>query len=260
MKKIKRKTMLYKTGVEYGDYTLNHVQGCFHGCKFPCYAMQMAKRFGKIKCYEEWIEPYIVENTLELLDLELPKLSKRIKFVHMCFTTDPFMSGFPEVEEMSLSIISKINSYNIPVEILTKGILPFKLKQISNNRDNVFGITLVSLSEKFREKYEPGASLYNDRIKSLRECHDNGMKTWVSIEPYPTPNICEQSLVDLLEAISFVDYIVFGRWNYNKEVGSYKNCKVFYNEQSKIVETFCLKRGIKLHIKEGTRMIGESDR
>ena len=32
MKKVKgyieRKTMLYKTGVEYGDYTMNHIQGC----------------------------------------------------------------------------------------------------------------------------------------------------------------------------------------------------------------------------------------
>lgn len=43
MKTIERKTMLYKTGVEYGDYTINHVQGCAHGCKFPCYAMMMAK-------------------------------------------------------------------------------------------------------------------------------------------------------------------------------------------------------------------------
>lgn len=31
MKTIKRQSMLYKTGVEYGDYTLNHVQGCAHG-------------------------------------------------------------------------------------------------------------------------------------------------------------------------------------------------------------------------------------
>lgn len=35
---IQRKTMLYKTGVEYGDYTMNFVQGCSHGCKYPCYA------------------------------------------------------------------------------------------------------------------------------------------------------------------------------------------------------------------------------
>lgn len=53
MKKVKgyieRKTMLYKTGVEYGDYTMNHIQGCAHGCKYPCYAFMMKKRFGQIK-------------------------------------------------------------------------------------------------------------------------------------------------------------------------------------------------------------------
>lgn len=56
MKTITRKTMLYQAGVEYGDYTMNHAQGCAHGCKFPCYAFLMKKRFGQIKDYEEWIE------------------------------------------------------------------------------------------------------------------------------------------------------------------------------------------------------------
>ena len=53
MKTITRKSMLYQTGVEYGDYTMNHVQGCAHGCKYPCYAFLMKKRFGQIKTYEE---------------------------------------------------------------------------------------------------------------------------------------------------------------------------------------------------------------
>ena len=79
MKKIKRCSLLYKTGVEYGDYTVNHVQGCAHGCKYPCYAMLMARRFGKAKTYEEWCEPKIVENALELLDIEIPKLKNKIK-------------------------------------------------------------------------------------------------------------------------------------------------------------------------------------
>ena len=38
---IQRKTMLYETGVEYGDYTMNHVLGCAHGCLYP--AMHSAK-------------------------------------------------------------------------------------------------------------------------------------------------------------------------------------------------------------------------
>lgn len=245
--------MLYKTGVEYGDYTLNHVQGCSHGCKFPCYAMQMAKRFGKIKSYEEWIEPYLVSNTLELLDKELPKLKNKIKFVHMCFTTDPFMYNYPEISKMSLKIIEKINSFEIPVEVLTKGILPEEVINISKNDNNIFGITLVSINDSFRALYEPGTAPYDARIASLRKCHDAGLKTWISMEPFPTPNIDNQSILELLDSISFVDYIVFGRWNYNKIVSSYQNHKIFYNQQCDIIEKYCNEKNIKLYIKKGTR-------
>lgn len=65
---IERKSMLYQTGVEYGDYTMNHVLGCSHGCKYPCYAFLLKKRFGQVKTYEEWCRPFLVSNTLELLD------------------------------------------------------------------------------------------------------------------------------------------------------------------------------------------------
>ena len=97
MKTITRKSMLYQTGVEYGDYTMNHVQGCAHGCKYPCYAFLMKKRFGQIKDYDTWLEPYLVSNTLELLDKEIPRLRGKIQSVQLCFTTDPFMQGYPEV-------------------------------------------------------------------------------------------------------------------------------------------------------------------
>lgn len=105
MKTIKRKSMLYQTGVEYGDYTMNHVQGCTHGCKYPCYAYLMKKRFGQIKSYEEWLQPKLVSNTLELLDKEIPRLKDKIQFVQLCFTTDPFMYGYDEVKEMSIAAI-----------------------------------------------------------------------------------------------------------------------------------------------------------
>ena len=55
---IQRKTMLYKTGVEYGDYTMNHVQGCAHGCLYPCYAFLLKKRFGQVKSYKEFLENF----------------------------------------------------------------------------------------------------------------------------------------------------------------------------------------------------------
>lgn len=72
------------------------------------------------------------------------------------------------------------------------------------------------------------------------------------MEPYPTPNICEQNLISILNKVDFVDYIVFGRLNYNKKVTAYKEHKEFYNDCVHIVQNFCKEKNIKLHIKEGT--------
>ncbi len=248
---IERKSMLYKTGVEYGDYTINYIHGCAHGCKFPCYAFTMKKRFGQVKTYEDWLKPYLVSNTLELLDREIPRLRNKIESVQLCFTTDPFMYGYPEIEEMSIAAINRLNAAGIKCTILTKGILPQRLAECS--RDNEYGTTLISLDEEYRERMEPGAAPYDMRLEALKHLHDQGCKTWVSMEPYPTPNLIDQDLNEILEAVSFADRIIFGRTNYSKEVTSgYPENKKFYNEKAKDVIDFCTSRKIAYHIKEKT--------
>ncbi|WP_313340079.1 radical SAM protein [Sedimentibacter sp.] len=247
---IERKSMLYKTGVEYGDYTMNHVLGCSHGCKYPCYAFLMAKRFGKVLSYEGWLEPFLVTNTLDLLDKEIPRLKSKIKSVQLCFTTDPFMYGYDEIKEMSLAAIKKLNDANIKCTVLTKGVLPIELSTFS--KENEYGITLISLDEEYRKKIEPGSATYQDRLSSLQKLHDSGYKTWVSVEPYPTPNLMAQDIYSILETISFTDKIIFGRTNYSKEITAYSDHKVFYNEEAQKVIDFCQNRGIKYHIKKGT--------
>lgn len=250
MKTITRKTMLYKTGVEYGDYTMNHVLGCAHGCKYPCYAFLQKKRFGQIATYDEWLEPFLVSNTLEILDREIPRLKAKIKSVQLCFTTDPFMYGYDDIKQMTLATIKKLNDAGIKCTVLTKGLLPTELAEYS--KDNEYGITLVSLDEGYRERIEPGAAPYVQRLASLRALHESGFKTWVSIEPYPTPNLVEQNIGDLLSAVAFTDKIIFGRTNYNKDVTSYTGHRNFYNEQAKTVIKFCEEHGIAYHIKKGT--------
>ena len=247
---IERKSMLYKTDVEYGDYTMNHVVGCSHGCMYPCYAFLMAKRFGIIKDYQEWIQPRLVVNTLELLDREIPKLKSKIKSVQLCFTTDPFMYGYAEIKKMSLAAIAKLNTAGIKCTVLTKGVLPKELARLS--KKNEYGITLVSLDEGFRQRTEPGSAPYKKRVAALKYLHDQGFKTWVSIEPYPTPNLMEQNLDEILEMLKFADKIIFGRTNYNKEISAFKTHKQFYNDQAAKVIKFCKKNKKAYHIKNGT--------
>lgn len=259
MKYIERKSLLYRTKVEYGNFTINHIEGCSHGCLYPCYAMMMAKRFGKVKNYEDWINPKIVKNAINLLEEEVPKYKNEIKFVHLCFTTDPFMYQKKEVSGLSLKIIGFLNEKGIKCTALTKGVLPIELTELS--KENEFGITLISLNEDFRKKYEPYSAPYHERINQLYSLHKKGLKTWVSIEPYPTPNIINQDFDKILDAISFVDKIIFGRLNYNSKVTRYPGFQFFYNKLSEKVISYCKERGKDYHIKKGTvKLIKEKDK
>jgi len=203
-----------------------------------------------------WAEiiPGVEILTLELLDKEVPKYRSQINFVHLCFSTDPFMYQQPEVVDLSLKIIERLNKDNIKCTSLTKGVYPKALlnkKKFSSK--NEYGITLISLSEKFKSIYEPYSSPFKKRIKSLEMLHNGGLHTWVSIEPYPTPNIVQQDLKELLTSVSFVDKIIFGRWNYSVLVSSYKKNREYYNGCADLVESFCKERNIDYHIKFGTR-------
>jgi DNA repair photolyase len=253
---ISRSSLLYRSKVEYADWCINHVEGCAHGCNFPCYAFNMAKRFGKVKNYSEWIKPKIVKNALELLDKEIPKYKPQMKFVHLCFMTDPFMYKYPEVQELTLKIINKLNSNGIRCTVLTKGIYQKELTNTEKySKENEYGITLVSLDENFKRKFEPYSAPYMGRIKALKRLHDAGLKTWVSMEPYPTPNIVEQSLREILKTISFVDNIIFGKLNYSCYSSQFEGHESFYHSCAKVVENFCKNNGIKYHIKYGTKKV-----
>lgn len=251
--RITRKTLLYKSGVEYADFGLNHVEGCIHGCRYPCYAMILKKRCGQVKDYKDWCNPKIVVNALELLEEEIPKYKKEIKSVYLCFSTDPFMYRLEEVNLLSLKIIERLNMDNIKCITISKGIHP---KELLNTRryweNNEYGITVVSLSKDFQKKYEPFSAPIKERIRALKRLHDAGLKTWISIEPYPTPTIFKQNIYEILETVSFADRIVFGKWNYNSIATSYENYKSFYNYLSNEVIKFCQKRKIDIHIKKGT--------
>lgn len=257
MEKIIRKTLLYKTGVEYGDYCINHVLGCSHGCLYPCYAYLLKKRTGAVENYSDWTNPKIVGNAMELLEKEVARHKDKIKTVHLCFSTDPFMYGQDEIQDLSIDIMDYLNRAGISCTVLTKGIYP--VTKINSSffiydpgKINSYGITLVSINEDFRKKYEPGAAGIEDRILSLKQLHDLGYKTWVSMEPYPTPNIIEQDLLPILKRVGFVDKIIFGKMNYNPVATSFVGSREFYKNKANIIIDFCNKNKIKCYVKEGT--------
>ncbi len=259
---ITRKSLLYRSKVEYGGWTVNHVLGCSHGCRYPCYAMSLAKRTGRVSDYDDWIQPRLVGNALELLEDELVRHAGTIDTVHLCFTTDPFMydcaaeGPIERVASMSMSIIRRLNAEGIPVTTLTKGVYPDSL--VSSlpdlHPDNQYGISLVSLSDSFQARWEPGAASARARLASLDQLASRGARTWISAEPYPTPNIDETApnVIELLESARFADKIVFGKWNYNRLATTYDREHAFYDGIAPQVIAWCRDQDKQLHVKRGT--------
>jgi len=205
----------------------------------------MGKSYGRTASYEEWCRPKLVSNAAELLERELRRLKEKPDYIYFSLTTDPFMTGFPEIEAMSLKLIKLINEHDIAVSILTKGRLPAALADRGNfPAENIYGISLVSLDETFRERWEPGAAPYAERVQALRFLHEKGRSTLVHMEPYPTPNIVTQDLGSILNDVEFVDSIFFGGWNYNAQAAKFPDRGAFYWEQRDILRNFCEKKSI----------------
>src|SRR5512139_3823243 len=246
MEKARRKSLLYRSGL--GFWCVNHVQGCAHACRYPCYAYMMAKHYGRATDEADWRRPRLVENAIELLERELTRKRDRVETVHLCLTTDPFMVGHPEVTSLSLAMIECLNAHGVRASVLTKGVLPPELAEARFHRGNTLGISLVSLDEGFRKRFEPGAAPYRERITALESLHAAGCRTLVHIEPYPTPNIVRQEVGPLLEAVAFVDELYFGGWNYSQLPGRWPEREDFYRSQAKIVRAFCRQHHIHADI------------
>jgi len=271
MDTITRKSLLYKSKVNYDDidYALNHVLGCAHGCLYPCYAFLQAQRFNPaIVTHSDWKRPRIVKNALELLEKDLKRIGpQNISNVHLCFTTDPFMydyrtgKSFPEVEELTMLILFRLWNEGIYTTTLTKGLYPIDwITRTPGAGLNSYGVTLVSLSKFFQKRFEPYSAPFDLRLERLRQLHLKGLRTWVSMEPFPTPNIdsvaaSKRNTLKLLDAVGFVDKIIFGPWNYNTHVKEYdlENHGDFFSETAAKIKAYCDEREIEFYDKRESK-------
>ncbi len=157
----------------------------------------------------QWMRPMIFVGAPEMVAKEIKRLED-IKSVEMCFTTDPFMHGNPEMIVTSNALIDLFRNNGIGVTILTKG----DLDDAVECRGVWYGITLISLSEDFRRQWEPHAAPLTNRITALERKHEHGLDTWASIEPFPPENLATDSIEEIVEELDFVNKLILGRWNY----------------------------------------------
>lgn len=206
---IKGCTIIYAPRGQAGEYAplaANPYRGCGHKCAY-CYVPDV------LHMSRPEFDAGAVErlNFLYALSKEAAKYEANgsREQVMLSFTTDPY---HPFDTTATRLTIAELQRRGMAVCTLTKGGRRAlrDLELFRPDRD-AFASTLTSLDDAFSLKWERGAALPGDRIKTLRKFHDAGIFTWVSLEP----TLDVASSLAIIEAThGFVDLFKIGRANY----------------------------------------------
>jgi DNA repair photolyase len=181
VKEIKAKSCLTKSKLT--DYVINPYTGCEHGCKY-CYAV-FIKRFQDIK--EDWGDfVYVKINCIELLEKELKKAKPgNIWLSSVCDCYQPIEEKY-KLTRRILEVLSKPEFKDkFTIEILTKSALVQRDFDLINKlgKSVELGMSLGILDDKIAGKIEPFAAKPSERLKTLKEAHKFGIKTYGFISP-----------------------------------------------------------------------------
>lgn len=192
------------------DYVINPYIGCTHRCQY-CYACFMGRFTGHTEAWGTYIEPK------KFTSYKLPSQLDKTKTILIGSVTDAYNPAESKYCLMP-EIIRSLIDCPAHIEILTKSKMILRdmdlLKKIP---DLAVGISLSNLNELDNSVIEPGASSAKERLDTLKELHENGIKTYLFIAPY-LPGITNlQSLYDATKGT--VDYICVENLNLR---GSYK--------------------------------------
>ena len=212
---------------------VNVASGCTNGCAYPCYVPLITK--SRVMRFPKEAPAFIVKRQLDQMQPE-----DRPDGVFLSFLTDPFLGVNREATE---ALVCFLLEDHVKVAVLSK---------MNVSRFNVrSGMTIVSLDEAFRKRFEPFTPAAACRVEKLLKASREGRFTWVSMEPYPPSALYQQSFSQLLETVSFVDLIVFGKWNYN-ELANTEAARKEYSFFVQTLRDFCRSNHIRTMIKSDT--------
>ena len=211
---------------EYGDYAINIYTGCPHRCYY-CFAPNVLHR--QKEEFHSILKPR--KGIVEAVKWQLDKEHITDKLIHLCFTCDPYPTGFDSTP--TREIIKVLKETGNHVQILTKGDGSRDLDLLDEN--DWYGISYDGTPHGV---YEP-----SDRIADLFSAKQSGIKTWVSFEPV----VDADAVLECIENChDIIDKAKIGRLNYHPSDINWKDFGIK-------VENLCKKLGLDYYIKESLR-------
>lgn len=193
---------------EFAPLAANLYYGCAHGCLY-CFAPQTVKE--KREAYISRPRPR--KDVLKYLEKDARELNGDDREILLSFISDPY-----QPLEMELGITRRAIEILIENElrftVLTKGGLRARrdFDLLEGYEKCSFGTTLIFTEQADADKWEPNSPQVSDRIAAIKEAHQRGIKTWVSLEPVIDP---EQALELIRLLHLYVGHWKVGKLNYH---------------------------------------------
>lgn len=178
---MKKEDILFGTK-EWAPHNFNFMNGCSNDCSY-CYAKEMAIRF-KRKTSESWKEE-------EAVSLEGKSYRKRDGRIMIPSSHDITPGNI----DLASEIIRKLLENGNELLIVTKPHFDC-VKRLADEclkyKDQVqFRFTIGSASTETLLMWEPGATSFDERLKSLKYAFELGYSTTISSEPLLDENFDE---------------------------------------------------------------------
>ena len=212
---------------EYGDLAINIYTGCPHRC-FYCFAPGVLHRDKEE--FHSHIEPRT--GIVQAVKDQIEKEHITGKMIHLCFTCDPYPTGYDT--SATRKIIKIIKESGNHVQILTKGDGSRDLDLLDNN--DWYGITIDG-SEKVTDADAVKRMIGFDA--AVRSC----VRTWISFEP-------------VLDADVIIGWLTSGALRADKvKIGklNYYPSKIDWADFGRNAEKVCRDYGVDYYIKESLR-------
>ncbi len=226
---------------EYGDLAINIYTGCPHRCYY-CFAPNVLHK--KKEQFHTCIEPR--KNIVEEVRKQITRENITGKLIHLCFTCDPYPTGYDTTPTREIIKILKETGNN--VQILTKNGKDAMRDFDLLDENDWFGITYAGYGKHltwdptYIPEEEPGAGSPADRIYALGRASKLGIKTWVSAEPV----LNAENVLDFIESADYVDLWKIGKLNYHPS-------EIDWAQFGKTAENILIKKGKQYYIKESLR-------
>ncbi len=174
LQEIKVKSVLAKSNLPAGDYSVNPYVGCTHACKY-CYASFM-KRFTNHP--EPWGTFLDVKYWPEIKNPE--KYAGKELFISS--VTDPY-NPQEETFQRTRALLEQLEGSGVKLSIQTKSDLVLRdIDLIKKFPDARVGFSINTLDEDFRADMDQAVSIER-RLAAMKKLHDAGIRTSCFMSP-----------------------------------------------------------------------------